>query len=324
MVLAGVAGLVLVVAGIGIVMTLSRKDSTAPTAPTTAAPAAAATVSAAAPSSPTPPAQTPIAPPVVIPSATVQAGGAASGKSAERTAPKPAAKSDAPTAQELALFRSLQSSALDSRRHASDAGATPEQLRAGDDHNTAASTAVEQGKVTEAASHLTLASTAWATAERDARAAAAAAAAAKTRATVSDSPKKEVVAPPPTPVVVTQPAPVAAPPRTPAANPAADIGTVVSVYEKAIESRDISEVRRAYPGLTSAQAGQWEQFFRSVRSIKVSLSVSNLDVKGDAADARLTGAYDYISSAGKSEHQPANFQATFLHDGGVWKLMSVR
>ncbi|MEO8623439.1 MAG: serine/threonine-protein kinase, partial [bacterium] len=46
-----------------------------------------------------------------------------------------AAASATPTARELAVFRSLQSTALEARRRAADAGATPENLGAGDGHN---------------------------------------------------------------------------------------------------------------------------------------------------------------------------------------------
>ena len=39
---------------------------------------------------------------------------------------------------------------------------------------------------------------------------------------------------------------------------------LVAAYARAIESRDIGAVRRAYPGITSEQARGFEQFFRSV------------------------------------------------------------
>ena len=142
--------------------------------------------------------------------------------------------------------------------------------RAGDDHNFAATAALQQGKLGEAESQLNLASTAWSVAERDARAAAAAAAAAtaaKTKAAVAE-PKQEVPTPTPQPTAAQTP-PVA--PKTPP-NPAADIAAVVAAYERAIESRDIAEVRRAYPGVTPTQASGWEQFFRTVRSLRAARS----------------------------------------------------
>src|SRR5207344_934297 len=97
--------------------------------------------------------------------------------------------------------RALQTTALDGRRRATEAGATPEQLRAGDDHNRAAESLVSAGKISEAAVRLNAATTAWAAAERDARLAASAATAATAASartkTMADSPKSD---PPTTPV----------------------------------------------------------------------------------------------------------------------------
>jgi serine/threonine-protein kinase len=221
------------------------------------------------------------------------------------------------------LVRALQTAALDGRRRALDAGATTEQLRAGDERNRAAEALVTQGKLAEAAVRVREATAAWDSAERAARLSASAAAD-HPRAAATDSPKKDM---PPVPVS----APVVAPPQVaPAklpvavANPTAEIESAVAAYARAIESRDIAEVRRAYPGITAAQANGFEQFFSSIRSLRASFSVSSLDVNGSSADGKLSGAYDYLTNAGKSERQAVTFQATFRRDVNGWKLASVR
>jgi hypothetical protein len=247
--------------------------------------------------------------------------------SAGNANPKAAKKTDtpAPTAEELSLLGSLQASAAEQRRRATDAGASPEQLKPGDDHSAAAFAATRRGKITEAATELNLASAAWSNAERDARNAAALAA--KTR--VADPPPKDVV-PPPTQVVQSAPSPqpvsAAAPPvpTAPKPNPSAEIDAVVATYARAIESRDVLEVRRAYPGATPAQLNGFDEFFKTLRSMRVSFTVSGLDVRGDVADAHLTGAYDYVTNAGKSERQPLSIQASFRRDAAGWRLVSVR
>ena len=61
-----------------------------------------------------------------------------------------------------------------------------------------------------------------------------------------------------------------------------------------------------------------------LRSMRASLAVSNLEVHGDAADARITGAYDYVSKSGSSSRQPASFLASFKRENGIWKLNAVR
>ncbi|MEP7001810.1 MAG: serine/threonine-protein kinase, partial [bacterium] len=79
-----------------------------------------------------------------------------------------------PTARELAVYRSLQLTALEARRRAADAGATAENLGAGDGHNRLANALVLEGKTVAAGDHLSQATIQWSAAERNARAASSA------------------------------------------------------------------------------------------------------------------------------------------------------
>jgi serine/threonine-protein kinase len=318
-------GVVLVAAAIGGAMALkARANNTqspvVTTAPVTTAAPTTNTPTSAPASAPAPAPQTVVAPP---PSRLTESTTVA--KTPEKLLPRQQAKIDtaSPSPEELSLLRSLQTATLEARRRASEAGASIDLLRAGDDHNVLATSAAKQGKVTEAMAHLNLANTAWTGAERDARTAAAAAAQAKTRA---NEPKQDPVVPP---------ASVAAPPasvpasqtttqRTPAPNPAVEIEAVLTNYERAIDSRDLAELRRAYPGMTSAQSKGWEDFFKTLRSIHATLTASGLDVRGDAADARVSATYDYVTTAGKTMRDQVSFQASFRREGGAWRLIAVR
>jgi len=130
------------------------------------------------------------------------------------------------------------------------------------------------------------------------------------------------------PVVTTPPPSAPVRPPDPAPEPKADprdeINGVVAAYARAIESRDIGAVRRAYPGISSDQARGFEQFFQSARNINVTFRVSGLDVTGNSADARLVGTYQYTGSDGKAERQPVSFSASFKNDGSNWRLTAVR
>ena len=138
--------------------------------------------------------------------------------------------------------------------------------------------------------------------------------------------QETVVSAPP----VTAPRPVVsapaqeAPPPAPALPSTAGIAPTVEAYARAIESRDISAIRRVYPGLTSDQQRNFEQFFQSARNINVTFRVANVEASGSSADARLVGTYEYVTSAGKTERQPVSFAATLRHDGNAWRLVSVR
>jgi serine/threonine-protein kinase len=129
------------------------------------------------------------------------------------------------------------------------------------------------------------------------------------------------VVPPPAPapaVKAPEPQPVARP------SPREEIASVVAAYARAIESRDISAVRRAYPGITGEQARGFEQFFQSTRSINVTFRVTDVDASGNSADAHLSGSYEYVTSEGRTERQPVSFSASLRYDGSAWHLTSVR
>jgi serine/threonine-protein kinase len=133
-----------------------------------------------------------------------------------------------------------------------------------------------------------------------------------------------VATPRPTaPSTQTAPAPVETPPA-PAPPTAADVSPVFEAYARAIESRDVSAIRRVYPGLTSDQQRGFEQFFESARKINVTFRVANVEGTPSTADVRVTGRYEYENSAGRAERTPVAFAAALRRDGSSWRLVTVR
>jgi len=136
-----------------------------------------------------------------------------------------------------------------------------------------------------------------------------------------------VSAPPPAATPPVTAPTVAAPTTKPAAepeNPTPAINAVISSYGRAIGSRDVSEVRRVYAGMTAQQQSQLESFFASVRSLTATLQVGSLDVNGNTAIARVTGVYEYVTRAGRNERQPVSFEATLQREAERWKLQAIR
>ena len=124
----------------------------------------------------------------------------------------------------------------------------------------------------------------------------------------------------------TQPpsSPPESPPAAPAPPNAADVAPVFEAYARAIESRDVSAIRRVYPGLTPEQQRGFEQFFESARKINVTFRVASVDGTPSTADVRVTGRYEYENSAGRSERTPVSFAAAVRKDGSAWRLVAVR
>jgi serine/threonine-protein kinase len=102
------------------------------------------------------------------------------------------------------------------------------------------------------------------------------------------------------------------------------IAAAIASYARAIGSRDIAEVRHAYPGLTADQQKGFEQFFRAVRSLRVDFAVSDLNVRDSTAEANVSGAYEFEGSDGKSQRQPVTFRATLRRSDAGWRLASVQ
>ena len=97
-----------------------------------------------------------------------------------------------------------------------------------------------------------------------------------------------VVIPPPAPAPAPTPAPVAEVRPRPAqrhhrvtsqstsTNATAEIGAVIDAYARAIESRSIDQLRRAYAAITSDQARAFSDFFASTRTLRATLAVKSL------------------------------------------------
>lgn len=116
------------------------------------------------------------------------------------------------------------------------------------------------------------------------------------------------------------------PPRvaTPRESPRVAVTNVVNAYARAIASRNVAELRRIYAGMTPAQQSAWESFFTSVRSMTASLEIAAFDASDSTAVAQVTGVYEFVTRAGRSERQPASFEATFTREGDRWRMQTVR
>ena len=126
----------------------------------------------------------------------------------------------------------------------------------------------------------------------------------------------------PRPVVPATPSEAPAP--APAPPTAADVAPVLEAYARAIESRDVSAIRRVYPGLTADEQRRFEQFFESARKIDVTFRVASVDGTPSTADVRVTGRYEYENSAGRAERSSVAFTAAVRKDGSAWRLVAVR
>ena len=227
------------------------------------------------------------------------AGGAAAGAG---VAAESAARASV-AVREDSVVQSLRVRALSAMHRAIDAGATPAELARGDTVFRGAESLSAQSRWPEAMVQLATAASLWADAERQSRARAA-----------RDTQARRAAEPPPAPAVA--PAPV---------DPRPDIQKVIDDYARALESRDVGQVRRAYPGLTSSQQQSWQDFFQSVRNLKAGLTVTAVRLSGLTAETVVSGVYEYDNATtGRAERRPVTFRAILVVDSAGWRLTTIR
>ena len=99
---------------------------------------------------------------------------------------------------------------------------------------------------------------------------------------------------------------------------------MIEAYARAIESRDMTELRRVYAMITQDQASAFSDFFKSTRVLRATLSLKSVQVDGGRATARVSGTYEFTTNAGLTQQQAVTFEADLRHDSGIWKLVAVR
>jgi uncharacterized protein YjdB len=221
---------------------------------------------------------------------------------------RPSGRPGRPTREDLRpALTDLRATARSARENAVRAGATPAELAAGDEQRRTAEQLATERRVADAIAHLSAAVGLWTSAEQTAR----------TRA-------QQAAAVQQAPPAVTPPAPVTTPPAPPTPeNPRPAIEAAIQGYARALESRDVQQVRRAYPGLTPEQARVWRDFFGMVSDLKVDLAIKQLQITGDVAEAQVEGLSQYAQNR-RPQRQPVAFHATLDRSSGSWRIASIR
>jgi tRNA A-37 threonylcarbamoyl transferase component Bud32 len=233
----------------------------------------------------------------------------------QRVAPEPQVKVPVPSAPRTdSVLASLRAAAQGERNRAVSDGATQADLFRGDSLESAAEASAAGGRVADAMTQLVSASAAWTEGARAARSRAAQTALAGESAAAATRRENAATAPAESAAAVPS-----------LADQRAAIGVVIESYGRAIEARDISAIRKLYPGITATQQRDWQQFFSAVQNVKVNLGIAQLDIAGTTAEARITGTYRYENTTTRRlEEQPVNFRASLQRDAASWRLTAIR
>ena len=137
------------------------------------------------------------------------------------------------------------------------------------------------------------------------------------------------VAPPP-PAVVAPEVPARTVPE-PSARPVAvvepreAVEALIQSYARALESRQISEVRKVYPGIQPEQETQLSNTLRSLEQLKVTFRIGAFDLRGDEATATVSGQYEFFSRENRrTERLAVNIVATIQNGASGWTIRQIR
>ncbi len=144
------------------------------------------------------------------------------------------------------------------------------------------------------------------------------------------SPTLTVVAVPPRddpPAVETPPAlPTPSPTETAEARAAAVIAAI-QAFGSALESREAPRLRVAFPSISAAEAGPWEQFMasRDVRNLQVSVTVPNVPAEGgDRLEVPFLLQLRYENPGAPPPSDPIPYRATVERRGDGWVIVALR
>ncbi len=106
--------------------------------------------------------------------------------------------------------------------------------------------------------------------------------------------------------------------------PRVQIAQVVQRLARAIESQSVDRLAQVHVNLTRQDRASWAEFFRSVQTLKVSLTADRIDVEGDSASASLIGRYEYRTNDGSQGRHSPKMRVTFEKGSTGWFLTSIK
>jgi hypothetical protein len=99
---------------------------------------------------------------------------------------------------------------------------------------------------------------------------------------------------------------------------------LVTAYARALESRNVAQVRRAYPGMNVRQEEGMRRLFQRAQDLRVTLELTDVRLQGDAAEGRVKGDYAYTSpTTHVTEHQPVFHRVAFERGPQGWILTAI-
>ncbi len=102
------------------------------------------------------------------------------------------------------------------------------------------------------------------------------------------------------------------------------VGRGIAAFVAALNSRDMTRLRQAYPGMSAAEESDWSKLLneKSLTKFEAALEESQPPTVGATSAEGLFQVRLALTYAGlPTETQRIRYQGVFRPDGGIWKLM---
>ena len=105
-----------------------------------------------------------------------------------------------------------------------------------------------------------------------------------------------------------------------------EVQALVAEYERAINSRSLTQVREIYPHIPAEQAMQWRNLLddrRNARDLRVRINMSDLESTRDTVKARLQGTITFRDYRNVPLTVSYDAVAVLRRDSTGWRFLSI-
>jgi ketosteroid isomerase-like protein len=101
---------------------------------------------------------------------------------------------------------------------------------------------------------------------------------------------------------------------------------VIAAYASALQSENVASVRAAYTGLTTQQAAAWQGLFDAAEDLRITHTVTSVDVSGSTATARVSALHEFRNTADRGRAVKSEFlyTATLTRAGETWRITRIQ
>lgn len=123
-------------------------------------------------------------------------------------------------------------------------------------------------------------------------------------------------------------APITTPPRTPpisapAADEQAEVRALILSFARSLGVGDLAAARRLYPGMPNEQRQGFEALYKGGNTLTPRWTVSDIQVDGNIATARVRGSNLVTPQRGAPSEVPVELRARLERRGGEWRLVAL-